>query len=104
MNINTLAELEVRRRRLIIARAVVRVTATTVMLLVLYYGLPFDNNDRSPLLLLFLGGLGFLIALVAQLRAIRGADHPALRAAESLGVTIPLIIVVFAATYLKMSQ
>jgi voltage-gated potassium channel len=93
-----------KRRRLII-RAVLRGVATTTVLVVLYYLLPLDRpwgTDTGVRLLI--GLLVFAGMTVWQVRAIIGARYPGLRAAEALGVIIPLYLLLFASTYFVMER
>jgi len=95
---------EAKRRRLII-RAVLRGVATTTVLVVLYYLLPLDRPlDTDTAVRLLIGLLGFAGLMVWQVRAIIGARYPGLRAAEALGVIIPLYLLLFASTYFVMER
>jgi len=95
---------EAKRRRLII-RAVLRGVATTTVLVVLYYLLPLDRPwDTDTAVRLLIGLLVFAGLMVWQVRAIIGARYPGLRAAEALGVIIPLYLLLFASTYFVMQR
>jgi voltage-gated potassium channel len=95
---------EAKRRRLII-RAVLRGVATTAVLVVLYYLLPLDRPwDTDTAVRLLIGLLVFAGLMVWQVRAIIGARYPGLRAAEALGVIIPLYLLLFASTYFVMER
>ena len=95
---------EAKRRRLII-RAVLRGVATTTVLVVLYYLLPLDRPwDTDTAVRLLIGLLVFAGLMVWQVRAIIGARYPGLRAAEALGVIIPLYLLLFASTYFVMER
>jgi Ion channel len=92
------------RRRLLI-RSVVRPALTTTALLLLYYLLPLGDRDWTP------SGFTFLIELVlvgvllsAQVRAISISEHPRLRAIESLSLSVPLFILMFAAVYYEIAR
>ena len=95
---------ETKRRRLII-RAAPRGVATTTVLVVLYCLLPLDRPGGTTqrcacsLACWFSAGL-----TVWQVRAIIGARYPGLRAAEALGVIIPLYLLLFASTYFVMER
>ncbi len=85
-------------------RTLLRVTAMTSLLLVLYVLLPLDRSGTgASLAYLVVGGAVFLATLVWQVQRIMTDDYPQLRALESVGVAIPLLIVVFASTYVAMS-
>jgi hypothetical protein len=95
---------EAKRRRLII-RAVLRGVATTTVLVVLYYLLPLDRPwSTDTAVRLLIGLLVFAGLTVWQVRAIIGARYPGLRAAEALGVIIPLYLLLFASTYFVMER
>jgi hypothetical protein len=53
---------------------------------------------------LLIGLLVFAGLTVWQVRAIIGARYPGLRAAEALGVIIPLYLLLFASTYFVMER
>ena len=93
-----------KRRRLIIA-AVLRCLVTTTVLVVLYYLLPLDRPwDTGTAVRLLIGLLVFAGLTVWQIRAIASARYPGLRAAEALGLIIPLYLLLFASTYFLMER
>jgi voltage-gated potassium channel len=78
-----------------------RPALTGVALIVVYYALPLNRQGSVPALLI---GLGVLAALVAwQIRAVTTSPSPRLRAVEALATSIPLYIVLFAASYVTTS-
>jgi hypothetical protein len=86
--------------RRILALGIARAAAATVVLVVAYFVLPFDGLADLP------GALTLPIALAAfallvglQTRAILRSPFPGLRAVESLAITLPLFLIIFAATY-----
>jgi voltage-gated potassium channel len=94
----------VKRRRLII-RAVLRGVVVTTVLVVLYYLLPLDRPwDGDTAVRLLIGLLVFAGLTVWQVKAIAGARYPGLRAAEALGLIIPLYLLLFASTYFVMER
>jgi hypothetical protein len=91
-------------RRLILA-ALARTTLTVVGVLVVYYVVPLDRTFRARTLVELLIGLVAFGALVAwQVRGILRSDAPVLRAVESVALTIPLFLVVFAAVYVSLAS
>jgi voltage-gated potassium channel len=94
---------ETPRRRTVLfglARAVLNV----VGLLALYYLLPLDRGLRSRSLLTLVAGLLAVGLLVAwQVRTILRARHPALRAIESIALSLPLFLLLFAAAYVLLA-
>lgn len=82
-----------------------RALADAVLIVVVYYLLPLTAGVDLGTLVRLLVGLAGLAALIAwQLRAIVRSPYPTLRAVETLAVTIPVFLVLFAATYVLMSQ
>ena len=91
-------------RRLIIA-ALLRGLVVTTVLVVLYYVLPLDRPlDAGTAVRLLIGLLVFAGATVWQVRAVVGSRYPGLRAAEALGLIIPLYLLLFASTYFLMER
>jgi len=92
------------RRRLLI-RSVARPVLTTTGLLLLYFLLPLGERDRTP------SALGFLLELVlvgvlltVQVRRIATSEHPRLRAIESLSLSLPLFLIMFATAYYEIAR
>ena len=93
-----------KRRRLIIG-AVLRGLVVTTVLVVLYYLLPLDRPwDTDTAVRLLIGLLVFAGLVMWQVKAIAGARYPGLRAAEALGLIIPLYLLLFASTYFVMER
>ena len=93
------------KRRRLVFLAVLRSVLAATVLVVLYYVLPLDrpwNTDTGIRLLI--GLLVFAGVTVWQVRAIAGARYPGLRAAEALGLVLPLYLVLFASTYFLMER
>ena len=87
-----------------LVQAVLRASLTSTVLVVLYYRLPFTAVvDASTFLLLAAGLLVFAAVITWQTRSILRSEYPALRAIEALAAAIPLFLLVFAATYLKLA-
>jgi voltage-gated potassium channel len=93
-----------KQRRLIIG-AVLRGLVVTTVLVVLYYLLPLDRSlDTDTVVRLLIGLLVFAGLTAWQVRAIAGSRYPGLRAAEALGLIIPLYLLLFASTYFVMER
>lgn len=91
-------------RRRLVGWAVARVTGITVVLFALYYVMPIDNrSETSAVLMLGVGMAVFCVVLGWQVRQILQADYPQLRAVESAGTAVPLLIIVFAFVYLNLA-
>jgi len=92
------------RRRLVVV-GLLRASATTVMVVAAYYLLPLDNLAGISLAVALAVGLLALTAVVAyQVRAIIRHPHSAVRAIEALAITVPVFLLLFAATYFMMEQ
>ncbi len=80
-----------------------------VLVVVAYWVLPLEGlvgGPRTSWSYLRAGAavLIALVVLVAQIKAVTTARYPQLRVLEGFSLAIPLILVVFAATYLSMSE
>jgi hypothetical protein len=94
-----------RARRRLIVLALARTALTVVAVLVLYYVLPLDRSFHPrTLVALFLGLVAFAALVTWQVRGILRSSAPALRAVESVALTVPLFLVVFAAVYVVLAQ
>ncbi len=93
------------KRRRLIFRAVLRSVLVAVVLVVLYYVVPLDRRwDADTAIRLLLGIVVFAGVMVWEVRAIAGSRYPGLRAAETLGLILPLFLVLFASTYFVMER
>ena len=90
------------RRKVIFGLA--RAVGSAAVLIALYYVLPLNQLTRGSLAAVMILGLLLLGAMTAyQVRAILRAAHPAVRAFEALATTVPLFLLLFAASYFLMS-
>jgi voltage-gated potassium channel len=92
-------------RRRLVSIGLLRASATAVVVVAAYYLLPLDNVTGVSLGVALAVGLLVLTAIVAyQVRAIIRHPHSAVRAIEALAITVPVFLVLFAATYFMMEQ
>jgi hypothetical protein len=92
-------------RRRLITVGLARGTAVMIALVVVYYVAPLDHLAGVPFWLSLILGLLLLAAVAAyQVRAIIGSRRPVIRGIEAVAVTIPLFLIMFAATYFLLSQ
>ena len=92
-------------RRRLVAIGLLRALATTVIVVAAYYLLPLNNLAGISLGVTLAFGLLALAAVVAyQVRAIIRHPHSAVRAIEALAITVPVFLLLFAATYFMMEQ
>jgi voltage-gated potassium channel len=87
------------RKRAVLG-AGLRSLGTVTLLLVAYYQAPLDRPLKLSTGLLFVAALLlFAVVVVAQIRAILRSGRPRLLAIRALVLGVPLLLVLFAATY-----
>jgi voltage-gated potassium channel len=87
-----------------IVRAVLRAAGSTAALVAIYYLLPLDHTSRWAAVTMLAIGLVALIGLVVlQVRWILVSRFPGLRGVEALATSIPLFLLLFAATYVVLA-
>jgi voltage-gated potassium channel len=88
-----------------ITLGLLRALGISAVLIALYYLAPLDQLTEVPLLLSLIIGLLVLAAVTAyQVWAVLRAAHPGVRGIEALATTVPLFLLLFAATYFLMSH
>ncbi|MEV4921554.1 potassium channel family protein [Streptomyces roseoverticillatus] len=86
-------------------RAVLRPLGTATGLVLAYYLLPMDQRFEGSTAVSLVLGLAAVAALFTwQIRSILRSSRPRLRAVEALATTVPLFLLIFAATYHVMAQ
>ena len=99
------AYLERRQRRRLLAKATIRVLATTVLVLVVYFQIPVGRDPTTwGAVALVASLIAFLVAVGFQIRRIVDAPLPQLRAIETVATAIPVFVVIFALVYVSMSE
>ena len=74
------------------------------MLVVIYYLLPLNRSSTAVTITLLIIGLAALMGLVTyQVRSIVRSSFPLLRGVEALATSIPLFLLLFAATYVVLA-
>jgi hypothetical protein len=92
------------RRRLVVGTSL-RILATIFVLSILYALVPVPGRSGAAALAGLVAGLLVFAALVGwQTRSIAQAHQPVLRAVEVVAFALPLLVVVFAFTYLSLSE
>lgn len=87
-----------------VLRALIRSLLTVTGLVVVYYLLPLDRTFGPGTVVLLLIALVLVGAVVTlQVRRIIHSATPLLRAVESLALTVPLFLLIFAAVYELLS-
>jgi voltage-gated potassium channel len=95
--------LTARRRPLVLSLA--RTLGNVAVVLVGYYLLPLDRSfGWGTVVALGLGLLLVAALLVWQVHSILRSPHPALRAVETLALTVPLVLVLFALVYVLLDR
>jgi heme/copper-type cytochrome/quinol oxidase subunit 2 len=95
---------QARPSRRIIVRALLRAVGSTAALVAIYYLLPLNHSATWAAVTMLVIGLVVLIALVAfQVRSIIASPFPGLRALETLAISVPLFLLLFASTYVVMA-
>ena len=98
-------DLDHAQQRRVALRSAFRILTSTVVLVVLYALLPAASNSSAKTLIQLLIGLAVFMGVLAwQVIRILDAEHPEVRAVETLALAVPLLIVVFAFTYLSLSH
>jgi hypothetical protein len=97
-------ELAPAKRRRLVYGAVLRGLLTSTVLVVLYYVLPYTSLNGDTALRILAGLVVFTGVTVWQVRTIIGSRYPALKAAQALGLVLPLYLLVFASTYYVMER
>jgi hypothetical protein len=92
------------RRRQILS-SLLRSAVAAACLIVLYYILPMNQQLTRSVVLKLTGGL-VIIGVVAawQIRSIVNAAYPGLRAISAVAMTLPMFILLFAATYYLLGK
>ena len=104
-NDSFVSQLSARETVVVITGVIVRVVASIALLVGLYYFIPLDGlGGVGPVVRLIVGLGAFAVLVWWQTRTIIHSPHPGLRAIEALAVTVPLLVLVFAATYFAMEQ
>jgi len=98
-------DLPPKKRRRLIARAVLRTVLIAAVLVVLYYLLPLDRPWDSDTAVRLLIGLVLVAGVVVcGVRIIAGSRYPGMRAAEALALVLPFFLLLFASTYFVMER
>jgi voltage-gated potassium channel len=99
------AQLDVGRRRRLIARSVARIVVVVALLLTAYYAAPWTGGASGDVAIRTAVALVILVvAVVVSLGVVVGAEYPLLSAVEALTVVVVLATVSFASIYVVMSS
>jgi voltage-gated potassium channel len=99
------SELGRRERRRAVARTALLISVAWVGLIGIYYAVPAASESPAyDVVRLIIGLLLIGLVITWQTSHIVKSDIPELRAAQSLGVVMPLFLVVFSSVYLSVSD
>jgi hypothetical protein len=99
-----LADLNRHDRRRVLVLAIGRVSLVWIALFGGYYLAPVSTFEGSHIpLILVAGSALFVLVVVWQVRGIGRAKIPVVRAVVTLGMLIPLFLVLFASLYLSLA-
>ena len=88
------------QRRKLVAVAIIRALTSTTILVALYYLLPMDKiSDVGTVVVLVVGLLLVAGIVIWQFHAILNADYPGIQGVEAFAISVPLFLVLFAASY-----
>jgi voltage-gated potassium channel len=91
-------------RRAVVALALLRAALTVTVLVAVYYLIPLNRLLDSEATIGLLTGLVAFTAIIAwQLREIASSENPRLRAIQTLAVGLPLLLLIFAVTYVILA-
>jgi hypothetical protein len=103
--VTSFEDLDRRQQQRLALRSAMRIVSSTVVLVLLYALLPAASNSSARTLIQLLIGLAVFLGMLAwQVIKILDAEHPEVRAVETLALAVPVLIVVFAFTYLSLSH
>jgi voltage-gated potassium channel len=92
------------RKRLVVA-SLLRAGASVTVLVLVYYTIPLDRPlDAVTWIGFGLGLVAFAAVIAWQVRAILASDVPRLRAIQAVAIGLPMLLVLFASTYLRISR
>ena len=92
------------RKRMVVA-SLLRAGGSVMVLMLVYYKLPLDRPlDAATWIGFGLGLLAFAAVIAWQVRAIVVSDVPRLRAIQAVASGLPILLLLFASTYLRISQ
>jgi voltage-gated potassium channel len=98
-----ISELDRRARRRAVARTSMIIAGSWAVIIGVYYAVPSGPGSAAYDVLRLVIGLAFIALVIAwQTSHIIKAEIPELRAAQSLGVVLPLFLVFFASAYLSL--
>jgi voltage-gated potassium channel len=94
-----------RARRRLVTLSLLRSAASVTLLVVVYYKAPLDASlDTASWIEFGVALLAFAVMIAWQVRAIISSDLPRLRAIQAVAVGLPLLLLIFASTYIVIAR
>ena len=94
-----------RRVRRRVMRSIVRTFVVTGAMVAFYVTAPLDQRPAGAIAVRLLVQLiALVMVLVWQIRSVGRSPHPVLRGVEALVVSVPLLVLTFAATYIVVDH
>ena len=94
-----------RRTRRRVMRSIVRTIVVTGAMVAFYVTAPLDQHPAGAIAVRLLVELiALVLVLVWQIRSVGRSPHPVLRGVEALVVSVPLLVLTFAATYIVVDH
>ena len=91
------------RRR--VMRSIARTVVVTGAMVAFYVTAPLDQRLAGAIgVRLLVELIALVLVLVWQIRSVGRSPHPVLRGVEALVVSVPLLVLTFAATYIVVDQ
>jgi voltage-gated potassium channel len=98
-------DLTPRARRRLVTLSLLRSAASVTLLVVVYYKAPLDASlDTASWIEFGVALLAFAVMIAWQVRAIISSDLPRLRAIQAVAVGLPLLLLIFASTYIVIAR
>ncbi|MGH4025497.1 MAG: potassium channel family protein [Pseudonocardiaceae bacterium] len=98
-------DLPLSARRRVVASALLRATLTVTVLVAVYYLVPLNRLLDSEAALGLLAGLVAFSAIITwQIKEITRSENPRLRAIQTLALGLPLLLLIFAMTYVVLAR
>jgi voltage-gated potassium channel len=94
-----------RRTRRRVMRSIARTVVVTGAMVAFYVTAPLDQRPAGAVAVrLLLELIALVLVLVWQIRSVGRSPHPVLRGVEALVVSVPLLVLTFAATYIVVDH
>ena len=101
----TVRPVDRRRTRRRVMRSIARTVVVTGAMVAFYVTAPLDQRPAGAVAVrLLLELIALVLVLVWQIRSVGRSPHPVLRGVEALVVSVPLLVLTFAATYIVVDH